>query len=227
MKGTLISFDERNYKTAKEDFESKTSLLQQIVAAYNVLNLPALSTQEFYSLILNPTEVVFDKMTGGEPVSIAGLHVDKKKAFELLIKPTGYDALLSTIESVFAQLKTNFWLFKNTPVNKNNVSRFFELDSDGNVSMISALDEQVKEYYTYYATSDAAKQANDFVNAFIKIWYEYEVDKWGDRATVESVGYFIDELLGQDSSLLSKNNPIALKAEKIVKYNDNTFYRKG
>ncbi len=146
----LIYFDQEGYNMKKSQLGIVAGYLQQAVTAYNTLGLSALNQADFIRLFNQPIDLIFDKMTGGNPVLIGGLPVDKSKAIEILAKPIGYDNLITTINNVIAQMKDA----QNTY--PSIIQYAFQLDVSGNVVILATYDLSLQEQYKRYATSDTA-----------------------------------------------------------------------
>lgn len=159
----LLSFDQNNYNRQSANLSKAAAYLQTAVTAYNGLNLPALTTADFYSICSDPIDLIFDKMTGGNPVLIGGLSVDKTNAINILAKPQGYDALLAILTGLPDYFMKNLIIALNPSI----IPTAFELDGNGNVIIIPAYDQALQESNKRYATSDKAIALYNLANSIV------------------------------------------------------------
>lgn len=163
----LIHFDESGYDNKKAEFETIATALQQAVTAYNTLGLADLATSDLSNLFLKTEELIFDKMTDGEPVSIAGLQVDKVKAMEILMKPSGYENLLATIESLKASLQNGPYNGIRIQLTKAFIETNYELD-EGNIVFKSSANTALENTFKHYATTPLAKKMYVLAQAILE-----------------------------------------------------------
>lgn len=163
----IMGFDEYEYNILRDQYNSVGEQLQNVIIDYNVLGLPPLTSDEFVKLIEKPQDLVFDKMTNGEPVSIAGLKVDKTKAIEILQKPVGYQMLIDRVESIQRN-----GLFDRQTSNKlvqyKAVKEWFEL-KEGNVIIKESADKVLKERFQSFAETDNAKNMLAFATGILAL----------------------------------------------------------
>lgn len=157
----LLYFDQGNYNAKKVQLEAVAGYLQQAVTAYNVLGLAALNQADFVRLFNQPIDLVFDKMTGGQPLLIGGLPLNKDQAIAMLTKPGGYDNLISTINTVIADMKNQ------QQTHPSIIQYAFQLDGSGNIIIGAAYDLSLQEQYKRYATSDTAIGMNQLYTSII------------------------------------------------------------
>lgn len=155
MDPILIFTDTTRFNDAIRQKSVHLADLNEILTDYAVLGLGALTGAEFQSLVRNPAETIFDKMTGGDPASINGLPICRTKAMELVIKPTGYDALSAIIES-FKQHRPHWDSLLN---NVDIVS--------GQVVLKASVITAETNLNKVYLTTDNEKKLYDFAQAVI------------------------------------------------------------
>lgn len=157
MADILLGYDKQQFSTNIERKGKYLKEYNQILGVYNALSLAAITGAEFKTLVLNPAFLVFDKITGGQDVEIAGLKVNKEKAMEILEKPAGYQNLLDVIDT-----------YKK---NRNDFTHYLNgVDIVGGEIVLSqsVLDSEV-ENSKIWAKSQGAKTAYAFAQAVIKL----------------------------------------------------------
>ncbi len=115
-----------------------------------------LTVDEYSRLFKEKDELLFDKMTNGEEVSIAGLKVHKHKAIEILQKPQGYQEFMTCYESTLQLLASGNHL--GNRLNASTVIDQFELNEDGKVVIKQSFIEQLEKRVKKFATSEKAKK---------------------------------------------------------------------
>ena len=152
----FISFDQQKFDTEMHRQNRIASIMQSVVLMFNGLGLPALTAEEFPSLFEDAECLVYDKMTNGQQVSIAGLTVHKHKAMELLIKPEGYERLIEFINSI---KKDGFEAIAHTGDKPAPIGayRSFEL-VNGVVTLKESELERWRNQFSIYAVSERAKR---------------------------------------------------------------------
>jgi hypothetical protein len=217
MEQVLIAFDESSYHGQVASFEAAAELIQEVVEQYGTLNLPALTTQELYLLFLSPVDLVFDKMTAGQPLSIAGLEVHKEKAIELLKKPEGYEAFLVKVAEVSKKLLAENYPPSNIQLNARTLKTIFELNDNGTVVLKESLRESIERGNKKFANTDAAKSMFEFATSVMAKYKELEIDKLHPGKPMED----IIRIVFDDYS----SGP-ALKISGITYYNSNPHFKR-
>ncbi|MEP7317122.1 MAG: hypothetical protein ABI921_00215 [Panacibacter sp.] len=147
----LIHFDEQKFSNAKNAYNNMLPFLQNAVDGFNEMALSPLSDTDFKKLFTNAEELVFEKMTGGQDVSIAGLKVDKIKAMEIIKKPDGYDVFMNILNGILHDLKhpVSSFIQGIQPV---NIGEIYQLNNDGQVivkeTFIQVLEKRCKTFVT-------------------------------------------------------------------------------
>lgn len=98
MKKVLMFTDQDRLEGKIGSCEIYLSLFNDVLKGYLKLNFGPIDFLEFRELVADPECFIFDKMTGGEKIEIAGLKISKHKAIDLLEKPEGYEELIKSIE---------------------------------------------------------------------------------------------------------------------------------
>jgi hypothetical protein len=229
MSDILISNNTSKYSSIIYSLEKTGEVLQEIVTTYNFLGLLPLNSEDFFNLISNPAELVFDKMSNGEDISIGGLKVDKQKAIEIILKPKGYNELLAKIEEIFKRIsESEYWIsYKNIPVTKQNVQKFYVINN-GSISINSTCNLEIKELCKLYAKSDASKQAYSLATSLISVFNEHDTKNLIRDLGKRSIGEFINELFGIDSSHNANSKAtFEINPDNIDSYNRNNYYKKS
>ncbi len=142
-------------------------VIGNVLVAYNAMDIGKLTGAEFKAMVLSPEETVFDKMTGGEPVSIMGFAVDKTKAIEMIVKPNGY---------------SDFIVARNTLKSKQSWEHYLNLTdvSDDGLQIVlsqSVLDTELEASKIY------AEGANEIlIYNFAKNILELAGETFGNKA---------------------------------------------
>jgi hypothetical protein len=212
MKPVLISFNEQLYKQKIAAFETYASIMQKVVETFAALTLPALTIIDLQSLFHDPVSMVFDKMTNGQPVSIAGLQVDKIKAMELLIKPGGYEELLDTVaesKKAIAHHQYDFARF-----NISSIADCFDM-VDGAILLKPLKEAELKESCNAYAKTDNAKKMLAFTQTIVDKANELGVRNLIHAHTFKYILSGIDP----------EKDQLTVNPDAIVRFNDPLFNR--
>ncbi|MBL7869937.1 MAG: hypothetical protein JNM71_18145 [Flavobacterium lindanitolerans] len=208
----LLSFDEQNYIEQKSAYESISLNIQKCISSFNDLQIGKINTDDLLKLLTDPVGLVYDKITNGEAISIAGLKINKQKAMDIIEKPIGYDLFLSNVKFAVESLRNN----ENNniqAINLNNIGLIYKIDESGNVVLTTKMDEMIKERNKKYATSDVAKKLFEITQKFIN-----EVEKHG------LTNVFLSNPNGPGRVLngvieISRDNRLTVCIEGIMKYN--------
>jgi hypothetical protein len=219
MPQALIYYNENGYQAAIAIMQEKAALIQQIVDAYDDLELQALTNEEFGTLVRNPNSLVYDKMTAGAPIEIGGLPVTREKGMELLEKPEGYHTLINKIQEVFATFGDTHVMPLNYPVNKGNFDTFFELGDGSEVRIVGTIEQKIMESFKKYATSDAAIKLLGFAETLRDLINDSDILR--AIGTTNELGKRIGELLNIPQSNLT--DPVSVRPEGITHYNNSLF----
>ena len=154
MEPVLMFTDKRKFEEMIASHSIHLGALNAVLAAYEEMKLPELMGAEFISLVQQPGTVVFDKMTNGGAVEIMGMQVDKQKAMELILKPSGYEEM---IELITVYKKTANW---DSHLHKVDIV-------NGEVVLHQSVIDKETEDSKVYAKTDKEKQAFQFAHAVI------------------------------------------------------------
>lgn len=160
MELVLMFTDKRKFDEMIASQSIHLGALNAVLAAYEEMKLPELTGAEFISLVQQPGTVVFDKMTNGGAVEIMGMQVDKQKAMELILKPSGYDEMMELITVYKKAANWDFHLHKVDVVNGEVVLHQSVIDKETEDSKVYAKTEKEKQLFQFaQAVIGAANEA--------------------------------------------------------------------
>lgn len=224
MADVLISYDEAGYLRIKGSYDRIAVKIQGIVDSYNLLGFGDLAANELLGLFQAPIDFIFDKMTGGQPVSIGGLQVDKQKAIDILIKPAGYDAFVNAITGTKGSIKDDEH-YSNVGVAINSIADLYTINVSGDVVITGAFDTKLQEQNKLYAKSDLAKAVLTFAQNFLQTADELGLTNIF-KSNPNGVGHTISYLIkgGTNSPTLGGSDPnFSINAKFVVQFNDPSF----
>lgn len=221
MPDVLIQFDEAHYNLAVDNYETVVEDIQEVVTAYNLLNFAPLTTQELHKLFTGFEDLMFDKMTEGQPVSIGAFKLNRKKALEILDKPNGYETLAHKVAEVKQRFNERHLVDSNRPFAVHMISFVYEIAGDGKLSIKPNFLQALHNRYKILAKSDAAKQVFAFVQAVKKAYEDHEINKCGDIRGNGLTG-FLNEVL----PWRYEGSTLTIDAKKVAAFNNNTLYKK-
>lgn len=208
----LIHFDESGFQNTKNAFEQKAAIVQNVISVYDSLGLPKLEKRELVLMFQKPEELVFDKMTGGQDVSIAGLKVDKLKAMDILKKPDSYDSFLLAVKEALLQLSIQESPFERS-VTITTIEHYFQLNDAGKVELTQAGLSGIERGYKRFASTDKAKKMYQLANGIIEKCKELEALDIIMRNPNGIVGVFKEILQGGDGK------PLQIRVQGILNMN--------
>lgn len=183
------------WNTAKAD-------VQQILNLYNAMELPPLTALEFPQLFNDTETLIYDKYTGGDVFitspSNNNLPVDKAKAMEILIKPAGYDALLTAIANLKKKTTGEAYSMGNArgrvSYDVKSIAQYFTLESAEVIGLAASVTAAVDKAGKHYAKSAKAKAAFAFAQAVSTAFYANGLHQFfGDKPSP----FLLPELVGK------------------------------
>lgn len=157
MKAVLLHFNERKFNEHLSTFEPALNALNLIYnGAFEVLHVTELSQKEFINLVNAPLETLFDILTQGKPVQIAGMELDKVKALELIKKPNGFDEFKSLIID-FRSTPHHAHVFNNIKIENSQVV------------LTDEFLKQEKRAFEIWASTDDSINAYKFASGIIEL----------------------------------------------------------
>ena len=164
----LLSFDTHKYQQEKRAYEQFIPEIQSVVDAFKALGLEDIKSEELGMLFIKTEELVFDKMTQQNTLSLNGMEVHKHEAMKLIKKPQGYENLLSLIKNTTARMEN---AVQHTAIDKfplSHLNRTYELNSNCEVILKASKNEELQEHNKKYAKSDKAKKLTELANVIIE-----------------------------------------------------------
>lgn len=160
MEPVLMFTDKRKFDEMIASHSVHLGALNAVLAAYEEMKLPELTGAEFISLVQQPGTVVFDKMTNGGAVEIMGMQVDKQKAMELILKPSGYEEMIELITVYKKAANWDYHLHKVDVLNREIVLSQSVIDAETEASKVYAKTEKEKQLFQFaQAVIGAANEA--------------------------------------------------------------------
>lgn len=175
--------------------------LNKILEAFTAMNIGVLDFETFKKAIINPEEIVFDMLTKGEPVTIMGFAVDKKKAMEIIVKPIGFDNFLETIAAFKSKPNYNYYL-SLVDITENQV-----ILSTKTLEMIDSVS-------SIYAETEKEILVFNFAKAFIDL----ANTMFGNSAGTFDIGKMIYEIIYFKNDACGKAWEIS--SDKIKQFNN-------
>lgn len=209
---TLIYFDKSSYERTITSYKLNIPLLQSVIDAYNSMQLPALNNDDFQRLFTETNDLIFDKMTAGETLHIAGLKLHKDKAFEILHKPDGYEAFANELENALKIIKQGNG--NALSVLPQYIKNYYELDELGNVAVKASFIKQIEKQYKRYVTSDAANSVFQFANFVIDKCNELGLTAYA-KHDPNGFGSFIEKIIEGGAG-----KELQIKAKGVLEYNN-------
>lgn len=180
----LLSFQKFNYERQVGQLERLTERMYDVMVAYNTMQLSEITINDFKPLFSNPAEFVYDKITDGKDVSIAGLKIDKLKAMEIIHKPTGYAEFLSIADGI------KKWLSAQLPsisfekiTSLNKLFDLYELDELGMIMIKKSVVDRIRLKNEIYAESELAKDVLNFAEKVCELLNENNL--WKKASSID------------------------------------------
>lgn len=208
MTPVLLAFDESKFATQKEGAEILINEVQNIVDTFNAFGFEPLKNNELHTLFFNPNELLFDKVTKGQPISISGIEIDKVKAMEFIKKPEGYETFESKKSNVVKKVQdigTDYHLKNAKTFSKDNIKNVFEIDVKGIVSIKQIIFDELKRSNELYATSPEAVKMYELAVMVCEKCKEPEISEAvrnnGDGLHKVIKGLFKEHVHGKEPSI--------------------------
>jgi len=183
MEKVFLYLNQGKFNNEMKPYHLHVTELSDILEAYKALGLPDMDDQEFRSLIFNPKELIFDKITGNKNLELNGHLIDKSKSIDMVARPDGYDQMEALILGFKQRINWSFYL--------NN-----SLLIDGEICVSPSVEEKIKENCSYYAKTEKQLRAYKFAKFVLDKSEElYGVGK------MTNIGGVISELLPQGSHI--------------------------
>lgn len=192
MKKVLLTTDQRKLKENLDRLSTTLEDYNTILSAYNSMELPGLTKDDFISLVNDPSSFMLKKITGGVDLTLGGLKVHQSKAFDILEKPNGYDALVSIIDAGK----------KNTDFQRN----LFAIDLiENEIVLAQSVIDNETESAKVYATSDEGIRIAEFIRGV--------VDKYNSTFGENANPYRIKSML---DTIILEPSPAAAHPELFI-----------
>lgn len=184
----LIHVSQEEKIRVQTKYEDTMEALQSVLDKYNAitlkdsegepLSIAPLTKEEFPTLFADPESVLFEKLTGGNPIVISGIELDAKKALEIIKKPAGYVDFLEALkhlQHLSTEPNNNILVGCN---NSSTVQCYFTIDGNGSTVELAqkALDE-IEKAGKHYARTDKAIAMYEFTKEAIELFKSKGLDK--------------------------------------------------
>jgi hypothetical protein len=207
VKPLLIGRNERLHNLYAENWDIAKADLQKVVDCYNVTGLPVLTLDDLDALLKDADVLIFDKMTGGHAHFVTStkehLPIDKKQAFNILIKPNGYNKLIEAINNV----KTNSTKgYSNSHqfhvrIDLSDLSKHFKME-DGQLQFSEQLQAELDEAGNSYAKTEKGIAAIQFCQDIARAWKQNKLNvhfPWkglpNDFVPVEAIAHLLSQAM--------------------------------
>ncbi len=158
----VMHFNTALFNSEENKWKRLLNYLQELRNAYSKLELGLLEIKEIASLLENPEEFIFVKMTKGAPIIFAGLKVTPAKAREIFEMPPGFDDLKKIVDKTNNDLTRNIGNMSG-PTNTND----FETNSEGEIIIKQTLIDKLRGSMETRAESDFAKGAYNLASTLL------------------------------------------------------------
>jgi hypothetical protein len=207
----ILFFDESNYRLQKEQYELYIPKIQMVVDLFNTLNIGKLLSAEFERLVNDPVSLVYDKITNGKEIDIAGIKINKVKAMEIIEKPAEYYPLIDNIKTLISEFSSGY----SNCIQKINVSKigtYYELNEDGYVIFSKLWDTEIKNRNTKYATSSEACSMVNFSKDVIELIAKHGLTK-SFISNPNGVGKVFESIIS-----ISRDKNLQMNVDGIQRY---------
>lgn len=172
----LIKFNETAFDDKKSIYDLLCNDVQNVVDTFKGLNVDLLPT-ELHNLFCNTDELLFDKLTVGKDITLAGLKVSKAKALEIIEKPLGYNTLITAIKQCLHNFSQHEGMLHNTKINAQSICDYFILNDEGVIVLNERFIKRLRESYSFYAITERAKNLVAFQNDLIDLIAKHNLTK--------------------------------------------------
>ena len=174
----LMKLDKRKVSELSNQYSLLIPELNQVLNAYNEMKIGELDTETLKDIINSPEEIVFVKITKGEPLTIMGIAVDKIKAMDIIVKPNGYHAFIESIKVLKSKPNWQYYLGM--------------IEIDDNVLKLSKRTiESIESLSSTYAETETEKLIYNFANNFLSL----AKDTFGEHYGGCDIGKMISEII--------------------------------
>ncbi len=214
MSDVLISTDASKLQNLRNDYSIIAGKFQQIVTAYNVLGLTALTNDNLAAFLADPETFAATAIVGDAVINGVSYNVVNLLRNNIVVKPAGYDALLSNVAAVRDFLN---------PKNPHNglignytygsMIQYFQLNDSGNVVIKPSRDAALVIMCNSYATSTTAKNMITLGNSILSQLSSLNLLDI-QQSYPNGLGAFIEQMIYSE-----KRTGTGLNGKGILKYN--------
>lgn len=180
MSKQLIYTNQSERESLQYGYDAAKDATQAVVDVYNEMELDPLTEQEFPRLFTDTEVLVFDKITGGT-LTLQGVQLDKAKALEIVVKPSGYSSLIAAIENLRTNAREQgFGTFR---FDIRSITGYFKLTSGTTVTFSTLLQSQYDDAGKCYVSSDRAKAMFGFAQDIVTAFFARGIDQYGGDST--------------------------------------------
>lgn len=190
--------------------------VQAVLTLYTATGLPALNNAEFPKLFNDTDNLLFDKMTGGAGGSLTfgtgegavSLPVDRAQAMALLTKPTGYNALITGIQTLREAVMKG-WTDGRIAARFNivKIEQYFKIDGGGLLQFSDKHAALIAEHGKVYIRTAPAKAMHSFTEQVVALYYEMELHTYSRTSTSDPINVLqavIDRMTPATTSFVAK-----------------------
>ncbi|WP_042008885.1 hypothetical protein [Capnocytophaga canis] len=160
MEKIQVEFYENGYNSEIQKYKNRATKFKKIVDKVLALGLNIeLQKNDLEILFLKPKSFFTSKIVT-EPVNINGLTLNKEKVFDILLIPNEIHSLISEIEALKETQENGFYIYKE--------AYFFELSSDNEVTIKHEAEQQIRDKFTIYLTTEKQVKAEKCLKNIIK-----------------------------------------------------------
>lgn len=181
MKGILVAdFPTRRDKVLSI-WQDHLKKVQEIAGIYSELGLPTLKKGELLPLFNDTKGFIYDKMVEAG-LSLGNAQIKRDVAIEMVEYPKGFDKLTTALAVLFKDEKYKY-LGNDLPTVRadnfrfSNIEKVYEVGENNEVYLEPAFLNEINEIGKYYASTEAAQAAYNFMKDVNDLFYKHGLDK--------------------------------------------------
>lgn len=182
----------------KNKWNAAFAEVQNVLQLYRATGLPALQNDELGSLFTNTTELLYNKLAGGNAhlfTTEGSIEVDKEAALGIIKKPEGFDELDEAItEYVGNGAKQYNDGYGNIGFAVHDLDKYFRLDDMGDLQFTEAHKAAMEEYGNQYIKTQRGLDVYKFTQDIVAAYFANNMDKHLPRKGKMKIGTLTEYL---------------------------------
>jgi len=187
LKPLLIATIELIAKGYAANYASVKNEVQKVIDLYGKMNLPPLTSGDLHGLFSDTETLLYDKMTGGEQAHLVmgkadnsqRLAIDKKKAMEMITKPSGYSALLAGVDNCIKICTNGFGVNTTSHIRipATNLIEYFVIDEKGKLQFSDKAKDEIDRAGKVFITTEKGQAIYGFLGKVAAAFNEFGIAK--------------------------------------------------